>query len=68
MADERARRKAVWIGRATAHMDSPKTRKQASVMFEKANPVSSQRGSSTGRIVRPAKLPAKPKDDLQLPQ
>lgn len=66
--DDRAQRKATWMGRATSHMDTPRIRKEASDKFEKANPISSQRGTSNGRLVRPAKLSKKPTDDIQIPE
>lgn len=36
---ERAQRKAIFIARATKHFDTPKIRKEASEMFDKANPI-----------------------------
>ena len=35
---DREQRKRIWIERATSHFDSPKIRKEAEEMFEKANP------------------------------
>ena len=35
--EERAARKAKWIARATAHLDTPRIRKEASDMFEERN-------------------------------
>ncbi len=34
---ERAQRKAIYIGRATAHYDTPQIRKEASEKWEEAN-------------------------------
>lgn len=37
--EERAERKAIWMGRATAHFDTPKIRKEASEKWEEANKI-----------------------------
>lgn len=33
------RRKAIWMAKATAHMDTPEIRKEASDTFDKENPI-----------------------------
>lgn len=37
--EERAKRKAIWMAKATAHIDNPKIRQEASAMFEENNPL-----------------------------
>lgn len=36
---QRKERKAIWIARTTSHYDTPEIRREASEMFEKANPL-----------------------------
>lgn len=36
---ERETRKSIWMGYATRHFDTPKIRKEASRMFDEANPL-----------------------------
>ena len=38
---DREQRKANWIARATAHMDSPRIRREAEEIFNKRNPINS---------------------------